>query len=487
MFNLLYAIENTLNNRILGMPRRWLMQLVTPKRLRVLAIVGILLLSAALPFAGSQWLLILFLGLPIGIGAILVFMRWPPLGLIALVITALVVPSPELPGGLNAAVLFLIFLIGLWILDMIVSKRKLISSRTFWPLLALVGVAILSFGVGQLPWFSFARAAPLDAQIGGLFIFVLAAGIFLLTAHQIRDLRWLQWLTWTFLVLTAIHLATWFIPPIGPYVNFFQLGTYNNSLFWVWLVALAFSQALINQKLHIVWRLLLGGLAIATLYKGVVLNSDWKSGYLPPLAAVAAIISLRSWRVALMMVVLGIVPAIYLGSEAMATDEYSVSTRVDAWLIMVEIIKVNPILGFGPANYYWYTPLFPIRGWAVQFNSHNQYLDIIAQVGLLGMACFLWFAVEAGWLAWRLRPQVPAGFARAYVYGAFGGLAGMLAAGALADWIFPFTYNVGLTGFRTSMLGWLFLGGLVSVEQIFRRQTQPQKSNNNLVLERNFA
>ena len=37
------------------------------------------------------------------------------------------------------------------------------------------------------------------------------------------------------------------------------------------------------------------------------------------------------------------------------------------------------------------------------------------------------------------------------------------------DWVLPFTYNIGLSGFRTSMLAWMFLGGLVSIEQIYRR------------------
>jgi hypothetical protein len=36
----------------------------------------------------------------------------------------------------------------------------------------------------------------------------------------------------------------------------------------------------------------------------------------------------------------------------------------------------------------------------------------------------------------------------------------------LGDWVLPFTYNVGLNGFRASMLAWLFLGGLVSLEQM---------------------
>jgi len=48
------------------------------------------------------------------------------------------------------------------------------------------------------------------------------------------------------------------------------------------------------------------------------------------------------------------------------------------------------LLGVGPANYYHYTLINPIIGWYVKFNSHNNYLDLLAQTGILGLACFLW-------------------------------------------------------------------------------------------------
>ena len=63
--------------------------------------------------------------------------------------------------------------------------------------------------------------------------------------------------------------------------------------------------------------------------------------------------------------------------------------------------------------------------------------------------------------------RVPEGFAKAYVVGALGGLVGMLVAGGLVDWILPFVYNIGFTGFRASILPWIFLGGLISIEQIY--------------------
>jgi len=49
------------------------------------------------------------------------------------------------------------------------------------------------------------------------------------------------------------------------------------------------------------------------------------------------------------------------------------------------------------------------------------------------------------------------------VYGALGGLSGMLTAAMLGDWVLPFVYNVGLKGLRASVIGWLFLGGLIAV------------------------
>jgi hypothetical protein len=137
---------------------------------------------------------------------------------------------------------------------------------------------------------------------------------------------------------------------------------------------------------------------------------------------------------------------------------------------------VNPLFGLGFGNYYFYTPLMPINGWHVNFNSHSQYVDILAQTGIFGLAAFGWVFWEIGKLGWRLRERAPEGFERAYVYGALGGLVGMLVAGGLVDWILPFVYNIGMAGFRSSVIGWLFLGGLVTIKQIVERSDDSQNS-----------
>jgi hypothetical protein len=439
-------------------------------RLRPLLVVGELLLIASLAFMASQHQLTLVLLLPLGIGLVLTFLRWPSLGLIVASVAGMVVPFLG-PSGLNVTMILVALLLGLWLLDMMIlqSQIRLAPSRTLWPLLSFIVIAFFSFGFGQLPWFSFALHAPLGAQLGGLSIIVLSAGTFLLAANQVRDLGWLSRITWAFLAIAALSVVfRSVLPELG--LSTRELFQPVGTLFYVWLVAMAFSQAIFNRDLHSGWRLALGGLVLVTLYIQFFLKFDDKSGWISSFVCIAAIISARSWRAGLALVPVAILSTLYLWTGLVGTDEYSISTRFDAWLIMAQIIKISPLLGLGFANYYWYTPLFPIRGYAVSFNSHNNYIDLVAQTGLLGLVCFFWFLWEVGRLGWRLREVAPTGFAQAYVYGALGGLAGMAVAGMLGDWVLPFFYNVGLNGFRASMLGWLFLGGLVSLEQIVRTQ-----------------
>ena len=235
-------------------------------------------------------------------------------------------------------------------------------------------------------------------------------------------------------------------------------------MFWTWLVVLAFAQALHNRDLGLLPRAALGLVALTTMYVAFGLQNDWKSGWVPAAVGIVVILAISSWRVALLMVVVGLIPAAGFVQSMINSDIYSYSTRSKPGRYLGQIIKVNPVLGLGPANYYWYTPLFPIRGYFVSFNSHSQYIDLVAQFGVIGFLAFLWFTFEIGRVVWRLwRSPVADGFAHAYVYSAIGGFVATLAAGFLGGRLFPFFYNVGLAGFRASVLPWIFMGGLVAL------------------------
>jgi len=439
--------------------------------------IGPLVVITAIPISATlayivkpSKLPLLLLPLP-AIGIVILFSEKPLWGLIALIFTiALPVNGPS---GLNATMVIVALLFGLWLAKMLLNERELkfVASLPMKPLLALNIGAILSFGFGQLPWYTFAQSAPLGAQLGGLSIYLLSACTFLLMANQVRDLRWLQIVTWVYIGVAVIYIVDQTI-----WLNIFDkfyIGT--GSLFWLWLVALAFSQAVFNKKLPLFWRLVLIGIIAITFYVAYVQRNDWKSGWVPAVVSIMVMIGIHYWRFAIFVAPFSVIPLSYVATQLIANDQYSWGTRVDAWLIVVEITKASPILGLGFANYRWFTPLFPIRGWAVQFNSHSQFVDLFAQTGIVGFLTFIWFFAAVGWLGWTLLNRVPEGFAKAYVYGALGGVVASMVAAFLGDWVLPFFYNVGLTGFRGSFLSWLFLGGLVAIEQI-TKQNMAQES-----------
>jgi O-antigen ligase len=374
----------------------------------------------------------------------------------------------EGPGHVNASVLVIALMLVLWLLDMLVAKRnfQFVNSRVLLSVVIFMAISTIAFGMGQVPWFIFANQAPLDAQAGGFAIFMLSAAALVLAAHLIRDVRWLRIIVWTYIAIGTVYALGRAVEL--PFIDEIYLIPFTaSSMFWTWLVALTLGQAIFNSHLKTQSRVLLFTIVLITFYVASIQANDWKSGWVPPLVCAAVLLGLRYKRLVVFAIPFVLIAAAVFAIKLVASDEYSWGTRLDAWVIVLEISKVNPLLGLGFANYYWYTPLFPIRGWFVRFNSHSQYVDLIAQVGILGLLCFLWIFIEVGRLGWRLTKQLPDGFERSYAYGVLAGVAGTLAAAFLVDWVLPFVYNIGFSGFRASILPWIFFGGLVSVEQIY--------------------
>lgn len=446
--------------------------------LRLLVIAGVLFASVYIaPRLHGQRLWIV-LAIPLLVAGVILLLRHPQWGLLVLIPIALVIPFTFGTGTQTRIPLVVPLIAGLtslWVFDMLVRRRvHLLRSGALPPLFCLTAAAILAFINGQLPWFG-VRGAPLVSQLGGLAIFLLSAATVMLVAHQVDDMRWLRWLVWSFLGLGAVFVVGQ-LAQLGVVTSrLFPAGA-TGGLFWVWLIGLAAAQAVFNNTLPRPWRLALGLLTIATLGLGL-LDFDWKSGWLPALATMAVVIWLSVPRLRFLLLVAFAVVASPYALDALnaliVDDLYSWNTRILAWRIVLEVAQVSPVIGLGPANYYFYTPLIPILGYRVQFNSHNQYVDLVAQTGVVGLLCFLWFAWAIGRLAWRLFHRLSGGFERAYTAGVFAGLIGTLVAGMLGDWLLPFVYNIGFTGYRSAILAWLFFGGLLAIERL--AQAEPEQ------------
>lgn len=467
-------LVNSIQQRLPGLNlNRWL---------RPMIILGVLLSSAFFGRLASQRMILLILA---GLAG-LILLRWPMIAIFPLVIGSLVVPF-ELGTGTNTTInitlILVAVLLALWVLELVVQQRRifLYPSRVLAPLIGLCVVVVLSFIAGQLPWFAFAQQVSLAAQFGGLILFLLSAGAFLWVSQHIQDIKWLRWLVWSFIGLSAV-LAFSRVLNLG-FIEQFFIPAATGSMLWIWLISLSASQGLFNTSLKRQVRFLLLLISAIALAAGLR-NYGWASGWAPGAVAMLAIIFLRNWRLGIVLSVIATIVLLILRPDLLGSfvtqDQYSIITRQEAWRILInEIVQVSPVLGLGPANYYNYTLLFPIFGYRVRFNSHNQYVDLIAQTGFLGILMFLWLVIELFWLGWRLKNRAASGFERAYVLGAMAGLAGSLAAGMLGDWLIPFVYNIGLRGFRASVFAWLFLGGLLLIErQVKQREALGKETYN---------
>lgn len=443
--------------------------------LRIGLVVGLLGFCVSVGFGPRVEVLIGLIG---GLLA-LILLQKPELGFLILPALSLVVPF-ELSTGtqttLNATILIIPLLLAVLLVRMFLDRDfRLARSSLNAPVVVFVICATLSLLAGNLIWNVFADLASIPSQTGGWAIFAFSALLLLAVGNLVREQKWLEWITWLYLGLggsyVLLSLASIPIPSLFTAINAIFPNGATGSLFWLWMVAMAGGQALFNTRAGPGTRLVMAGVATATIVLGFGFRRDWESGWVPAIVALGVLVWLRSWRwgailtAAALMAVLVLAPGIV--AERLRAEDYSISTRVvAAEVLLTEVVKANPILGLGPANYYFYTPLFSLLGYYVQFNSHNQYIDIVAQLGLVGLAAFSWLSAALGLVGWRLRKRVREGFARAYVNGCLAGLAAMLFAGLLGDWFLPFVYNIGIRGFRTSVMGWLFLGGLITLEQL---------------------
>ncbi|MGE0464672.1 MAG: O-antigen ligase family protein [Vicinamibacterales bacterium] len=452
---------------------------------RTLWIVAVCAVAAAaagavLPPMAFLGLVVLLVMAAAAAAAIVLRVDRPSIGLLLLMGTAVAFPVEfRGPAGvmMSSSLPLSAAICGLWIVRSLLAgdASAFDRSRVVVAAVLFLGLTLVSFTMGQFPWFH-TPGAPLPAQVVELGLFSLSVCLFLAVGQQVHRLAELQWLTWLFVAAGAVTCVLQMTPALLPVARWTTRPGSVGSLFWTWFVAVTVAHGLANSQLRLPIRLGLLGLAGLALGHSLLQVRSWASGWAPALIAVGAITLVRWPRLVVGGGLLATPLAYLLAGDILApllADEaYSLMTRQEAWKVLMQIVDRNPWLGTGLANYYYYAENFPILGWYVTFISHNNYQDLLVQTGLLGLAAFLWFGLEALWMTFRLSLQCPPGFPTAYALAAFGGTLGSLASGMLGDWIIPFYYNGGVLGFRSSLLFWVFLGGALSLRRMLAATRQ---------------
>ncbi len=112
-------------------------------------------------------------------------------------------------------------------------------------------------------------------------------------------------------------------------------------------------------------------------------------------------------------------------AEIRSTGSHEGANRRDIWAATWRMARAHPILGAGLGAYWAEVPIFhDASGVQTPVQAHNDYLELLASGGLVGLALFAWFCVL---LARRLQIVLRdfSGFQRAAALGAMVGIAGV--------------------------------------------------------------
>lgn len=430
--------------------------------------------------ASAKWLIMLGVAF-----AAIVLLIQPTLALPAIFIAALFVPVEFNTGtavSLNPVSLAIPALVVLWVMDRGLRGRlQIVPSAVNRPLVLFLLATLFSLLVGTVYW---DPAVPRPGnftlvQLGQVAIFAFSACAFWLTANLVADEIWLWRLTFFYLAAAGIVVILLVLPPTGPFASRITTMGLHRAPFWMLLTAVLGGQLLFNRELPSRWRVFLCATLAAVLYYAFYLQRKTASNWTGVVATIGVLAWLRFPR--LRWPVLGLLAGLAVTGVLSSTVytfaggdtewESSGGSRITLITRVLEVTMRNPITGLGPAAYRPYARMEPLPyGLALwiqpEVSAHNNYVDLFSHAGLIGLALFVWFAVEVARLGLSLRSRFKTGFAAGYVNSMLAVGVGALTLMLFADWILPFVYNVRFEGFQASVLVWLFLGGLVALEHM---------------------
>jgi hypothetical protein len=367
---------------------------------------------------------------------------------------------------LVVSLLMTMMLTGMWVVRMLVVEKSLHlnPSPVNGPLLGFIGVVAIS-----LVW-SFAFRDPLVViwssfplvQMASAVVMIMLPAAFLLVANQVDDVRLLKAMVGLMLCAGVLGLIKQF--------SIVDLPVATGGLFTMWIVALSTGLAFFDRRIPLVGRGLLLLLACAWVYWGFVRHISWVAGWLPAFVALGVLGFMRSKK--LLLVLLVIVVAVvatnaeyYLGSVVEEEQAESGNTRVAAWAANWRVTGKHWLFGTGPGGYAaYYMSYFPNDAMA----THNNYIDVLAQTGIIGLGFCVWFFFGLVWLGYKLcmRLRGRGDFLEGLACAALAGTVACIVAMAIGDWLFPFAYTQTIAGFDHAVYSWTFMGSILVLDRL---------------------
>lgn len=376
-------------------------------------------------------------------------------------------PNSTYSQGLMPSQLLLGFLIMLWVGRGALSGGfRLRKSALNLPMVLLLAVAVVSLLTNNL--FRATRELlfhqMLITQVAEVGLLAFSISAFLLASSVFQSERWINRIFPPIVIMgciTALSQVT---------AGLISMPFMWASFLMAAAIAFVYSRLLFStlstrQKVGL-------SLLLILLMAGVMVDLRWLSGWMACMGVMLVVTWVRSKPLALGLVLcllfmMFVYPGVYqsIHEESASGGDFDRFTIWhDAFLM---VWGVNPILGVGPGNYhpyvYWHNTIW--FGSGTYTTAHSNYAQMFAELGLLGLAAFIWVIVAAictGMKAYRTSAPEH----RWLGVSAVAMVSALAVASLFGDYLFPSRGNNGIATFGTTVYTWLILGAAVAASYL---------------------
>ena len=406
---------------------------------------------------------------------------------------ALSVSSSGILSRLYLGTILFGLIVIIWFVQIILPERKrygkLLGRGQLAPMIVLNLVGLISiinsrlFPDPNVPYtYPHSNVSITIVNLSEMFLLIGLPLLLIMARKMVRTVRDFQWMFRAFIIGGVLYaLGTIFAPVFGWYSPKVILGIRRPEVFGssssglgttlVLFADLAFAQALYaTGRKRVYWYLLM-----ALFIVGVILafgREAWIELFLTMLIIIA--FRTKNWATLLFLLVplaLLFVPGV---SDFFDSSKVYGSDRLKIWADAITIWLRSPYLGIGAGNFQFFDRVYGIDKAGL---AHNQYLEVMAEMGVQGLLCLLWILTIMGWQAVKsfrearstLSKSFTLAFLGFYICFVFGGFfTGVLIPSAAA--------GGGTAAFIEASYFWIFFGMVLTIPNWEQEALQLEQS-----------
>ncbi len=463
----------------------WLRSLAFPSAAASITLIIYLILSMGLAYF---MLLNPLLGLigALVINLIVLFFMWPRLALPFYILVA--VPSISLSfigsgilSRLYIGDLLFALVVGIWLLRTVLHKRKsgqiYLEPGFLAPFAGLILVGLTSIIYSRLfpdpnVQYSFVHSN-VSITVVNITEMALLIGLpmfLVIVPGMVRTVRDVRWVLRSYMALGMLYaLGTIFAAPLGLYSQEVILGNRRPEVFGVVssglgvllviFTCIAFGQALYSRKRVTRWCWSL----LTCIFVIAVIMSFGREAWVGLFLSVLAMIGLRlkNWWVLLILLVLLLLLFIPGVTDYFDPGKVYGIDRLQIWQDAIAIWQHSPYIGIGAGNFQFFDLTYGIDVVGV---AHNQYLEVLAEMGIPGLFCLLWILIAVGRLTLKRFNAASTSLSKALALAWIGYFVTIIVGGFFTD---SFVQSAAGGGGTASFVGesytWLLLGLVLSI------------------------